>query len=298
MEFCPKVEIDSTQIIKKMQGTQIHDFIKEIKSDNFRHKEFIQKRKNELQQELSENGKVNKRIGINKIRGAYMSGCISASDDFIMPDREVIVENDLFSIKKITTGNLDDVYETTLDKIKKKDNLNFEEITKLVYQTITDYFGKGHDIQKRLELLPDEDSEEIVGVAKLTDFKGQNAAMCVERALLSQNIFKLIGVNSTLKLSQITFNGDIDGHAYNILRYKDKFYIYDSSIPTIDEKGEVLPLVKEISEKEYVEIIKENRKDGCKIETNYFAPTKNQNVQMIYDSMSPSIEELENNLKR
>ena len=54
---------------------------------------------------------------------------------------------------------------------------------------------------------PDTDFiEDGIPIGKVSDLKGKNAAMCVERAMVAQNLLKLLGINSYYKSSGIIKN--------------------------------------------------------------------------------------------
>ena len=104
---------------------------------------------------------------------------------------------------------------------------------------IKDYFGfMGNDEQRQRLNLQNPDLHSI------RVYKGQNCAMCFERAILSHNLLKLLGLNSVL----VTKNF----HTYNIILNKNMAYLYDPTNPTIaDIKGKTyrFPTIRIINSK-------------------------------------------------
>ena len=218
---------------------------------------------------------VNKRpIGINRMGIARFGGITSASNDYIEEDREVIIEQGLMDNISIFTGNLDDVYINLYEKIRNEDieRLDLNKIVQIVYQVVNEYFGEKGNIEKRMENLLDKDT----GISTLSELKGKNFAACVERAVLSQNLFKMLSINSTIKQSSITNKGNEEGHAYNIIRSNGKNYIYDSALPRIDATGKKQPIVGTLSDEQYMLITNGSQRLGCK--------TQEMDNGIIYDS--------------
>lgn len=255
--------------------------------------EFIEQRKKQCLEENENNSKQNpkqfgeygkKKITINRTKtivGIQRSAGISASSDFIEEGREVVISgNGLGTNVNIVTGNIDDVYIELFESIKKQDleNIDTNQIIQIVYQTVNKYFGAEGRVD-RYQFL----NEEHFGTNTLSDLKGKNLAACVERALLSQNLFKMIGIDSTIKQSDIINNGNQDSHAYNILRIANKNYIYDSAMAKVVNGKKTEPIVGTISDEEYMLII-----DGT---SRYGAKTKKMENGIIYDSSFNNIDE-------
>ena len=158
------------------------------------------------------------------------------------------------------------------------DNIDVNQIIQIVYQTVNEYFGTKGRVD-RFNYLKEED----FGVNTLSDLKGRNLAACVERSLLSQNLFKILGIDSTMKQSSIINNGNLEGHAYNILRINNENFIYDSAMPKNKYSDKPQPIVGKISDEEYMLII-----DGTQ---RYGAKTQMMENGIIYDSSFGNIEE-------
>ena len=239
--------------------------------------EFIEQRKNECIEENKESKQnprlLGRAIGLNRMGNMRMGGVISASSDFIVENRVVKIEQGLLDHVSITTGNLDETYLNLLSRLKREDpnSLNVDNIAKMVYQIVNEYFGPKGDVNRTDNLI-----EEDFGINTLSMLKGKNKAACVERALLSQNLFKILGIDSTIKQSSITNNGKEEGHAYNIIRIDGKNYIYDSALPKLNLHGEKETIVGTISDEEYMLIIDGLQKNGCK--------TQKMDNGIVYDS--------------
>ncbi len=93
---------------------------------------------------------------------------------------------------------------------------------------VNDYFGfKKNDEQRQSINGSNPDFHSI------QKYKGQNCAMCFERAILSHNLFKLLGLRSILVTKNL--------HTYNLIKFKNSIYLYDPTNPTIGEiKGQTV----------------------------------------------------------
>lgn len=263
-------------LLKLKETVDIEEFIEQRKKECLEENQKISKQN---PKQFGINGK--KKIGINRMTKSTFGGIISASSDFIEEDREVAIAGGVGNrLVSIVTGNLDDTYLILLKKLKNRnlDDIDFSEIVHMVYQTVNEYFGTKGRVD-RYNVLKEED----LGVNTLSDLKGRNLAACVERALLSQNLFKILGIDSTIKQSSITNNRKEEGHAYNILRVDNKNYIYDSSMAKVVDGKKTEPIVGTISDEEYMLII-----DGT---SRYGAKTRMMENGIIYDSSFGHIDE-------
>lgn len=247
-----------------------------IKSlDGYALKNFIESRKLHLMPE-EENKSY---IGANKFRNVYISKTKSSTNEFLV-DQKISIEAGTLDYRYAVIGNIDDAYLSLIAKINNEEGLDFEKICTLVYDTVTEYFGYGADSIKRLEVFKTIDE---VDHTPLSDIKGMDAAMCVERAMLSHNLLKFIGINSTLKISEIMNDEKLDTHAYNLIPNKGKYFIFDSSLPKIID-SKVTPLVTEMTSDAY-ELIKSPERDiGASIEVVYNTPRRTNTYNIVYDN--------------
>ena len=150
---------------------------------------------------------------------------------------------------ELKTGDIMDAYVLLFSKLKhNKQNLkDMNNVVDIVYETITEYFGKGWDSEVRNKLLS-------IGTT-LENLRGENIAMCTERAILAQNLFKILGIDSVLKQSMIEFQQNTTPHAYNILRIDGINYIFDSAIPNKINADKPNPIVGKLNNDEYMMLV-------------------------------------------
>lgn len=76
-----------------------------------------------------------------------------------------------------------------------------------------------------------EEQMSLRGDFPITVFKGNGYAKCTEWSVLAQNLLKLVGYESACLGGEVMYNGNIEGHAYNIIRLeKDKNFLVDYSL--------------------------------------------------------------------
>jgi len=231
-------------------------------------------------------------IGPNKFADkSFYSGLNSAENNFFTPNSLVCIEAGLGDIVYCTTGDLTEAYKMFVDKIRQSDGENFEDIMELVYGAVVQYFGDTSRHQERMDYYPDEDLVEYNNESRgeISNLAGKNIAMCVERAMLSHNLMKLIGIYSTYKASGILNDNNQEVHAYNIVRNNDKAYIFDSTIPKGIGDGRITPLVTEITLEQYEKICSPKQAIGCAVKTKYFSPLSGRDREITYDAGHPEI---------
>lgn len=198
-------------------------------------------------------GTTTMRLGCNRLNQWRMGGYYSSDKDYISDSIQMNVVSGLMAdTVDVTTGDLSDAYEMLIRRIQKRENPSFEDIMEDIYLTTTEYYGGIEEVN------PDDRADYYyrLGDANLTgrlsDLKGLNLAACVERAALSQNLLQLMGFESVYKVSQVTNNDkSTEVHAYNLVAHKGKYYLFDATIPRIDEKGKVTPIITEIPKEMY-----------------------------------------------
>ena len=126
-----------------------------------------------------------------------------------------------------------EILMTTMEEIVPEDSI-FRKIDK--YIDFTFIYDKVKDLYC--------DNNDNVTLESL---KSKNLAVCLEDATLSQNMLKLLGINSTLKVSLVQYeDGRYDTHAYNLISYNNKYYLFDSRFQHNNN-----PVVRELNENEY-----------------------------------------------
>ena len=79
------------------------------------------------------------------------------------------------------------------------------------------------------------------GEFPLSALKGKNVAQCVERSCLAQNILKMCGFESSINFGEAESRGKAEGHAWNIIRYKDGYLLIDfNNTAHVIENGKVV----------------------------------------------------------
>lgn len=216
----------------------------------------------------------NKNIGINSFGRARFGGIISSYSDELSNDNVICIGVGL-EITHCKIGDISDAYEILKEKITESFPGSLENISEIVFDTVWRYFGNIDNIRERLNYFPDSDYEEEFGIGTISSLKGKNAAMCVERASLAHNLFKSLNINSTLKFLEIKIDGKYDAHAFNLIEYDNKFYIFDSSLRR-REKDKFSPIFIEIPKEYYLQLVKPMPSDGYLI---------NYSLDVVFDGV-------------
>ena len=162
------------------------------------------------------------------------------------------------------------------------DSSNIFEIAQAVLETVDEYFGGLENHKDRLNYYYTEDYEESKD-NKISNLKGKGAAMCVERAALSQNLLQLLGIRSFFKTSGIVKNGSNEAHSYNLIEYEGKYYIFDSTMPNMINNAPN-PLIAEIDKESFDLITSPLQKIGISISTSHYNPYFSKNYEVTYDA--------------
>lgn len=232
-----------------------------------------------------------KPIGINKVGSFNIGARVDSSYDGVFDNNVQVILNDgIFGdIQRATIGNIDELYAILQEEIKTSDG-TFYSIMNIVYKIVTNYFGTFENISKRSgNYKTDDERENDDEIGNVSSLKGQNAGMCVERAMVSQNLLKFLGIESYYKASTIINNGKTEGHAYNVIKYDNKCYIFDATMPRLMD-NEITPIITEIPEEVFNAIIKpveEPLQDtSLPVQVDYYNPIRGQQKRIIYDSTS------------
>ncbi len=263
------------KILKRLQnGINIEELVIQRKKECIEENKRISK---QSPQQFNKEGE-KRPIGTNRMTGIKYGNRISASSDFIEEDREVVIQQGMGDNCSIITGNLDETYYKLFEKLKSEESIDINKIVQIVYDTVNEYFGTKGDVN-RVSFLRKIDE----GIDTLSVLKGRNLAACVERALLSQNLFKILGIDSTMKSSSIINKGKEENHSYNIIRVNRKNYIYDSALSKKVENEKKEPIVGQISDEEYMLMLDGRQRYGCK--------TQQMDNEIVYDSSFGLLEE-------
>lgn len=218
--------------------------------------------------------------------GMYCGGFTSSYSEKLENDDEVNIESGIGDIRMAIVGDIREAYEILKQIIMERQPSTFFEKCECVMETVTKYFGDYSNIKNRLSFFPDEDMvyDHKIQHGSLADIAHKNAAICVERSMLSQNLLKTIGIDTTLKIAGFINNdGKPDGHAFNVVNDHGKYYIFDSTQPTLRE-GIISPIVAEIPKDVYDAIIEPRSYDGISVRVSHYNPLMNKDYDVIYDA--------------
>ena len=175
-----------------------------------------------------------KYIGANHIHGTWLGG-IESSFDGVFQDEQVLIGSGL-DYTPCIIGDISDIYVMFGKNVAERQPHTFEDYAICMMKTIQEYFGDYSNIDERMNNYPDTDYiEDGIPIGKGSNLKGMNAAMCVERAMVAQNLLKLLGINSYYKCSGIVKNDNKEVHSYNLVEYQGKYYVFDATMPTIKD---------------------------------------------------------------
>lgn len=203
---------------------------------------------------------ISKKENNNRCQIDLLRDRIGVYNGFIGMDVDVVVGGNFKNSDTFKTGNLDEAYLSLINKIGTKFPINISseqeliDILNKVYTTVIEYFGFG-DIEAR--------NKHYVlygysGNTTLESLKGKNLAVCLEDAVLSQNMLKLLGFDSILKVSLVQYNdGQYDTHAYNLIKFRNNYYIFDSRFPSKSN-----PVVSVLTEEDYLKFVSDLDSDA------------------------------------
>jgi len=120
-------------------------------------------------------------------------------------------------------------------------------------------------------------------MGKVSNLRGKGAAMCVERAMLAQNLLMRLNILSFYKCSSIVKDGSKEIHSYNLVSFDGKYYIFDASIPALKD-NKINPIVAEVPSEVFEMISSPSSKIGYSVRTSHFNPVRKVNVEITYDS--------------
>jgi len=221
-----------------------------------------------------------KIIGANFTHGVIHGGYLSSFNGSFS-DESIGIESGIGDIVNAKIGNIKDAYELLKLKISSIDN-NIYLLSAAVLETVDEFFGGFANIDSRMNYYYPEDFDESKNNA-ISNLKGAGAAMCVERAALSQNLLTSIRINSFFKTSGIIKNENKEVHSYNLLEYQGKYYIFDSSMPNLIN-DQVNPLIAEIN-KESFDLLSSPISDlGISVTVSHYNPYRDYDVTVTYDS--------------
>lgn len=209
-----------------------------------------------------------------------------------------LLESGILDLRYVQLGDVTDAYTLLENKLSNSQNNSFENLMKYIAETVQEYFGDYSNISSRLENYPAEDDLELFSMerGKASDLQGKNAAACVERAMLSQNLLKYIsnklpGLDSYFKETGIEIQKDgntpkKEAHAFNLVSFSGNYYIFDSTIPK-GTKDTLQPLVAELPEHVFTTLVESSRQ-GYAVELEHISALTGRKMHYTLDYMAKS----------
>ena len=211
----------------------------------------------------------------------------------VFKNEVALLESGLMDFRYVQLGDVKDAYNTLENKLSNSRKIIFGDVMRYIAETVQEYFGDYSNVSSRLENYPGEDEVEMFSKerGKISDLQGKNAAMCVERAMLSQNLLKYVseklpGLESYFKETGIEIQREGDkpkreAHAFNLVSYNGKYYIFDSTIPK-GTKDNLQPIVAELPEHVFTSLV-ESPRIGYAIEIEHISALTGKKMHYILD---------------
>ena len=220
-------------------------------------------------------------IGVNYLNGKIISGYLSSFDreftDELISVGTGIVLNIVTQI-----GDIKDAYVLLKEKILNINTEDINEIARIIFEVVDEYYGGVSNIDKHLDYYHDNDDERSKD-NRMSDLQGSGAAVCVERAALAQNLLCSLGIKSIYKVSGIMVDGNSEAHNYNLVEYDGHYYIFDTSIPNYIN-GMVTPLIAEVDRETFNLLSYPFHDKGISVSVNHHSFYKNKDINVVYDS--------------
>lgn len=220
-------------------------------------------------------------IGANYTNGVIRGGYLSSFNG-VFQDELISIESGILNILNTKIGNIKDAYVILKEKVNNIDSNNIYELAHIVFETVDEFFDGINNINLRMNYYYSSDEEESKN-NKISNLKGTGAAMCVERAALSQNLLKFLGINSFYKTSGIIINNKKEIHSYNLVEYDDEYYIFDASIPNLIN-NQINPLISKIDKETFTLLSAPISDIGISTTVSHYNPYRFIDVNITYDS--------------
>lgn len=187
-----------------------------------------------------------------------------------------------------------EIYKLLIEKFKEfKDNPNWKDKSLreiapyAILDTVRSYFGNGYateSTEDQNQTFYMDRSSATSEAIPLNELKGQQIAVCAEKAATAQNLLSFLGYESELVAStkcrlESPENDDLSGHMYNVVTSGENHLIFDPANPNLvtrDDGGVqfVLPSFYPIDQEGYTKLMsggqveithRDGRWDGEKI---------------------------------
>ena len=193
--------------------------------------------------------------------------------DTLIDDNWVIILKDDFKDSiEIKINNFSEAYKYLREEIAYKSPRTFIDYTSCIEQAIIKYFGFYYDVKKSLQFYYHDKKEKSIN-----DLSKKNMATSVERSIIAQALLIEYGADTVFKLSDAIINDKEDIHAYNLIHYSGKYYIFDATIPTIKDCA-YSPIVCEIEKDTYDKLLN----DEQSITITHLNPLNNKEYSITY----------------
>ncbi len=226
-----------------------------------------------------------KYIGCNRI-GNWVYGGIVSSFNGVFTNEEVLIGTG-FDYIPCMIGDISDAYNLLDEKIKNQNIEDIELLMEIVFEVVNEYFGGIDNLNNRMSNYVDLDfitCEDDIG--KVSSLKGKGEAACTERAMVTQNLLKKLGIDSYYKCSTIIVNGKNDIHSYNIATINDKHYIVDSSLASVHNE-KATSLICEIPDYVYNSLIRGEAGvediETYSVLVSHYNPLRDKDIVVEYD---------------
>lgn len=221
-------------------------------------------------------------IGFNHLTSGMVVGGKLSSFGEAFSNESIGIQSGIGDIVNTKIGDIDEAYDLLGTKMENVDSKNLLGVSQAVLETVDEYFGGFQNTDNRMNYYS-ETTHSGSANNKISNLKGAGAAMCAERAALSQNLLKSLGINSFYKSSGIIKNGNDEIHSYNLIEFDDKYYIFDAAIPNqID--GQANPLIAEIDKETFDSMTYPLADFGVSATVTHYNPYRGENVCVTYDS--------------
>lgn len=144
---------------------------------------------------------------------------------------------------KITVDD-EEIYIIFLNNLfNSKFNINgkvYPKIKNSVINTLEQYFGKfkvknKEKIYIRRDNYSDNETNNVIGISK---FKNTGIDLCLEKAMLVQNLLSIIDIKTYFVTTNVTYindpNDKYEAHAFNIIKFCGKTRMFDCSLGLYD----------------------------------------------------------------
>lgn len=135
-----------------------------------------------------------------------------------------------------------------IDIKKLSSNINNTIIIKAINLFINYYFGEGYNEERRKEIYCHGNWQVADESINISTIKNENVARCIEKAAAFNGIANMIGLESSLVLSDAKLNdGEKIGHAYCLLNLNGKYIICDSTFSGRNNENRGIPFIFDLN---------------------------------------------------